>query len=203
MADQLNKDKLQQDFEQIRDERRKSANTAERIGNAFLSLLHFITEVEDRRYLSREHDDTAGGLITFAKGLVSKALAKLSSLFVSGNTQLGENGTQTTFGSYAPDASGASISVSENGTSTAEFDFLNIRRAAYFREITIKELKHVGGEMALPWSAPRSSGSMLVGVSSRQEHRPSTSVISRPQTASDIYIRSSLSETRHDASSSA
>ena len=45
MADQLNKDKLQQDFEQIRDERRKSANTAERIGNAFLSLLHFITEV--------------------------------------------------------------------------------------------------------------------------------------------------------------
>ena len=141
MADQLNKDKLQQDFEQIRDERRKSANTAERIGNAFLSLLHFITEVEDRRYLSREHDDTAGGLITFAKGLVSKALAKLASLFVSGNTQLGENGTQTTFGSYAPDASGASISVSENGTSTAEFDFLNIRRAAYFREITIKELK--------------------------------------------------------------
>lgn len=153
MSDQLNKDKLQQDFEQIRDERRKSANTAERIGNAFLSLLHFITEVEDKRYLSREHDDTAGGLITFAKGLVSKALAKLASLFVSGNTQLGENGTQTTFGSYAPDASGASISVSENGTSTAEFDFLNIRRAAYFREITIKELKHVGGEMALTAAA--------------------------------------------------
>ena len=74
-------------------------------------------------------------------------------LFVSGNTQLGENGTQTTFGSYAPDASGASISVSENGTSTAEFDFLNIRRAAYFREITIKELKHVGGEMALTAAA--------------------------------------------------
>ena len=45
MADQLNKEKLQQEFEQIRDERRKSANTAERIGNAFLSLLHFNTEV--------------------------------------------------------------------------------------------------------------------------------------------------------------
>lgn len=149
----MNKEKLQQEFEQIRDERRKSANTAERIGNAFLSLLHFNTEVEDRRYLSREHDDTAGGLITFAKGLVSKALAKLASLFVSGNTQLGENGTQTTFGSYKTDASGASISVAEDGTSTAEFDFLNIRRAAYFREITIKELKHVGGEMALTAAA--------------------------------------------------
>ena len=67
MADQLNKDKLQQDFEQIRDERRKSANTAERIGNAFLSLLHFITEVEDRRYLSREHDDTAGATASWIK----------------------------------------------------------------------------------------------------------------------------------------
>ncbi len=153
MADQLNKEKLQQEFEQIRDERRKSANSAERIGNAFLSLLHFNTEVEDRRYLSREHDDTAGGLITFAKGLVSKALAKLASLFVSGNTQLGENGTQTTFGNYKTESSGASISVAEDGTSTAEFDFLNIRRAAYFREITIKELRHVGGEMALTAAA--------------------------------------------------
>lgn len=153
MADQLTKQKLEQDFEQIRDERRKAANTAERIGNAFLSLLHFNTEVEDTRYLSREHDDTAHGIITFAKGLVSSALAKLASLFVSGDTQLGENDTKTTFGSYKPEASGAAVSVSEDGTSTAEFDFINIRRAAYFREITIKELRHVGGEMALTAAA--------------------------------------------------
>ena len=96
----MTKQKLEQDFEQIRDERRKAANTAERIGNAFLSLLHFNTEVEDTRYLSREHDDTAHGIITFAKGLVSSALAKLASLFVSGDSQLGENGSKTTFGSY-------------------------------------------------------------------------------------------------------
>ena len=153
MADQLTKQKLEQDFEQIRDERRKAANTAERIGNAFLSLLHFNTEVEDTRYLSREHDDTAHGIITFAKGLVSSALAKLASLFVSGDSQLGENGTKTTFGSYKPEASGAAVSVSDDGTSTAEFDFINIRRAAYFREITIKELQHVGGEMALTAAA--------------------------------------------------
>lgn len=67
MAD-LEKQKIQQDLEQIRDERRKSANTAERIGQALLELLHFI-EVEGKRYLSREHDDTADGLITFNKGL--------------------------------------------------------------------------------------------------------------------------------------
>lgn len=153
MADQLTKQKLEQDFEQIRDERRKAANTAERIGNAFLSLLHFNTEVEDTRYLSREHDDTAHGIITFAKGLVSSALAKLASLFVSGDTQLGENGTKTTFGSYKPEASGAAVSVSSDGTSTAEFDFITIRRAAYFREISVKELRHVGGEMALSAAA--------------------------------------------------
>lgn len=151
MAEKLDKQQIKQSFEEIRDERIPKANTARRIGNAFLSLFEFAAPNDEK--LSSIYDDTAQGLITFAKGLVSKALAKLASLFVSGNTQLGENGTQTTFGSYAPDASGASISVSENGTSTAEFDFLNIRRAAYFREITIKELKHVGGEMALTAAA--------------------------------------------------
>ena len=151
MAEKLDKQQIKQTFEDIRDERIPKANTARRIGNAFLSLFEFAAPNDEK--LSSVDDDTAKGLITFAKGLVSKALAKLASLFVSGNTQLGENGTQTTFGSYAPDASGASISVSENGTSTAEFDFLNIRRAAYFREITIKELKHVGGEMALTAAA--------------------------------------------------
>lgn len=67
MAD-LEKQKIQQDLEQIRDERRKAANTAERIGQALLELLHFIEE-SGKRYLSREHDDTADGLITFNKGL--------------------------------------------------------------------------------------------------------------------------------------
>lgn len=151
MAEKLDKQQIKQTFEDIRDERIPKANTARRIGNAFLSLFEFAAPNDEK--LSSVDDDTAKGLITFAKGLVSKALAKLASLFVSGNTQLGENGTQTTFGSYAPDASGASISVAEDGTSTAEFDFLNIRRAAYFREITIKELKHVGGEMALTAAA--------------------------------------------------
>lgn len=151
MADKLDKQQLQQTFEEIRDERIPKANTARRIGNAFLSLFEFAAPNDEK--LSSIYDDTAQGLITFAKGLVSKALAKLASLFVSGDTQLGENGTKTTFGDYKTDATGASISVSEDGTSTAEFDYLTIRRAAYFREITIKELKHVGGEIALSAAA--------------------------------------------------
>lgn len=151
MAEKLDKQQIKQSFEEIRDERIPKANTARRIGNAFLSLFEFAAPNDEK--LSSIYDDTAQGLITFAKGLVSKALAKLASLFVSGNTQLGENGTKTTFGDYKTDATGASISVSEDGTSTAEFDYLTIRRAAYFREITIKELKHVGGEIALSAAA--------------------------------------------------
>ena len=151
MAEKLDKQQIKQSFEEIRDERIPKANTARRIGNAFLSLFEFAAPNDEK--LSSIYDDTAQGLITFAKGLVSKALAKLASLFVSGDTQLGENGTKTTFGDFKTDATGASISISEDGISTAEFDFLTIRRAAYFREITIKELKHVGGEIALSAAA--------------------------------------------------
>lgn len=151
MAEKLDKQQIKQTFEEIRDERIPKANTARRIGNAFLSLFEFAAPNDEK--LSSVDDDTAKGLITFAKGLVSKALAKLASLFVSGDSQLGENGTKTTFGDFKTDATGASISVDKDGTSTAEFDFLTIRRAAYFREITIKELKHVGGELALSAAA--------------------------------------------------
>ena len=145
------KNKLKDIFEAIRDEKVKHANTAKRIGNAFLSLLNYAAADDEK--LSSVYNDTAHGIITFAKGLVSSALAKLASLFVSGDTQLGENGTKTTFGNFQSEASGASISVSEDGTSTAEFDFLNIRRAAYFREVTVNELKHIGGELALTAAA--------------------------------------------------
>lgn len=80
MAD--NKQVLEQTFEGIRDERRLYANTAYRIGTAFLSLLHFVTEVKDDRYLSRLDDDTAHGLITFLKGI---KISKLFSIDQNGN----------------------------------------------------------------------------------------------------------------------
>lgn len=80
MAD--NKQILEQTFEGIRDERRLYTNTAYRIGTAFLSLLHFVTEVKDDRYLSRLDDDTAQGLITFLKGI---KISKLFSFDQDGN----------------------------------------------------------------------------------------------------------------------
>lgn len=80
MAEKYDKNDLQTQFEGIRDERRLAANTAYRIGNAFLSLLHFASDemkaiIEellkktDGQYLSKVNDDQAKGLITFLKGL--------------------------------------------------------------------------------------------------------------------------------------
>lgn len=62
---------LREFFEGIRDERRTSANTATRIGTAFLELLGML-ETMLGIYLSRVDDDTAEGFITFLKGLKSK-----------------------------------------------------------------------------------------------------------------------------------
>ena len=80
MAVEYDKNDLQTQFEGIRDERRLQANTAYRIGTAFLSLLHFAsdemhTTIEELlkkiegKYLSKVKDDEAAGLITFLRGL--------------------------------------------------------------------------------------------------------------------------------------
>lgn len=44
---------------------------------------------------------------------------------------------------------GGAVQVDENGNSYAEFDYLNIRKKALFTEITVQELKHVGGALIL------------------------------------------------------
>lgn len=116
-------------------------------------------------FLSKLFDDVAKGLITFEQGIklgagtlwkiTSNGAARLKELFidgdvvVNGSTQLGLNGTNTKFGDYHTDSTGAQIQVKEDGTSIAEFDYITIRRAAQFRDITIRELRHIGGELAI------------------------------------------------------
>lgn len=70
MADKNDTDinKIREAFEGIRDERVKHANTAHRIGNAFLSLLDYASSADNDK-LSAINDDTAHGLITFLKGI--------------------------------------------------------------------------------------------------------------------------------------
>lgn len=81
MANNTDKAKLQQDFETIRDERTTHANTARRIGNAFLSLLDY-ADIAANDKLSAVNDDTAHGLITFLKGI---KISKLFSFDADGN----------------------------------------------------------------------------------------------------------------------
>lgn len=119
----------------------------------------------DSQKISKLFDDVAKGLITFEQGikLGAKALWKITldgvaelrkliideDVEVNGSTRLGLNGTNTEFGVYNTDSTGARIQVKEDGTSTAEFDYITIRRAAQFRDITIRELRHIGGELAI------------------------------------------------------
>lgn len=115
------------------------------------------------KILRKDREDVAKKTISFYEGLLvgvlnkwgitKDGLARLSKLSIEGDSQLGGNGTSSSFGSFVPETAGARIQVSENGTSTAEFDYINIRRAAQFREITIKELRHIGGELAITAAA--------------------------------------------------
>ncbi len=92
---------------------------------------------------------TFGSDITASSSLTVSGDTSLQDVEAKGNAKLGENGTQTTFGNYVADSAGASVKVDSNGTSYIEADYLTIRRAADFREITIRELKHIGGELAI------------------------------------------------------
>lgn len=56
-------------FETVRDEKATHANTATRIGEAFLLLLELL-RIEGGQYLSKNGDDTAEGVITFLRGLL-------------------------------------------------------------------------------------------------------------------------------------
>ena len=123
---------LKEQFEAIRDERKTFANTATRIGNAFLSLLGALSNWAGS-FLRKDQDDETNFFITFLKGVF--------------------------FGHYTPGAlgTGGAVTIDEHGNSSAEFDFLTIRKAATFRSITILELKHIGGELGITAGAMKVS----------------------------------------------
>lgn len=127
----------------------------------------FLGEFGVRHFLSKTHDDTANGLITFMNGIrgvqkveealnevwniTKEGIAHLSQLFVKGNVQIGvkDKPVEVNFGEYLAGSTGAQVAVKADGTSLAEFDYITIRRAADFRSITIHELRYIGGELAI------------------------------------------------------
>ena len=140
MAVEYDKNDLQTQFEGIRDERRLQANTAYRIGTAFLSLLHFASDemhttieellkkIEDK-YLSKVKDDEAAGLITFLRGLRVGAGYKFDE-----NGNIIADSIESSSGSSGR---GYAISAKSDGEYKLSIDEL----LAYSRAIIMKQAK--------------------------------------------------------------
>ena len=164
MAVEYDKNDLQTQFEGIRDERRLQANTAYRIGTAFLSLLHFAsdemhTTIEELlkkiegKYLSKVKDDEAAGLITFLRGLRVGAGYKFdesgniiasdinaSNLYVGNGYKFDENGNiiaDSIVSSPGSTGRGYAISAKSDGEYKLSIDEL----LAYSRAIIMKQAK--------------------------------------------------------------
>lgn len=140
MAVEYDKNDLQTQFEGIRDERRLQANTAYRIGSAFLSLLHFAsdemhTTIEELlkkiegKYLSKVKDDEAAGLITFLRGLRVGAGYKFDE-----NGNIIADSIESSSGSSSR---GYAISAKSDGEYKLSIDEL----LAYSRAIIMKQAK--------------------------------------------------------------
>lgn len=131
MAYKLDKSALQTLFEGIRDERRLQANTANRIGNAFLSLLHFCADETSEAFLSRKHDDAAEGMITFLRGLISEQMAQLKA-----GAQFGD------FVSGLYNGKGAQVDARGN----AEVESITVRTYMRVMELIVNRLSAQEGD---------------------------------------------------------
>lgn len=125
------KDYLRQLAIAIRDEYRKGANTAYRVGSLLLSLIDTDANIESlsQYFIRKDKEDVAKEIITFLKGLVS-------------NLVQSEGFSPGEFGS-------GFVLRNDEGGSYLEIDRLLVRRIAYFVELVIKSLKHVGGSLVL------------------------------------------------------
>ena len=96
----------------------------------------------DRLYLSKTDDDTAQGLITFAKGLVSKAVAKMEQGLETGGA------VRSTDYDNASEQ-GFSIEKTAQGKYQAFLTNLTVWGKAVFNELEIRKLSYAGGNVYL------------------------------------------------------
>lgn len=124
----------------IRDEKQTGANTAYRVGSLLLALCQNSNPSIDylnQYFLRKDKEDVAQYIITFLNGLVSN-------LIQSEGFSMGEFGN-------------GFVLKYENGRSYLEVDEMLVRRVAYFIELIIKSLKHVGGTIVLTPASMRCS----------------------------------------------
>ena len=150
-------EQLRQSFELIRDERNLYANTATRIGNAFLSLLELFSNVSGLAdqfkdiFLSSKENDIAEGIITFLNGL---KVGNAGNYGIDGNGDAelrNINGNSVTvveaIVSGLLRATSAVINSLVSGNITTQS--LTVTGAAHFFSLIIDELRSVGGSVIL------------------------------------------------------
>ena len=125
--------KLEKDFAAIRDERGTQANTANRIGSAFLSLLSYIGSAA---FLRKDVPDTAEQVITFLKGIVAKAVSYFQGIVNKGDIKNNGDITNTGNISNAGDITNSGNIMTKNLTVTGK---------ATFFELEIQKAKAAGG----------------------------------------------------------
>ena len=125
--------KLEKDFAAIRDERGTQANTANRIGSAFLSLLSYIGSAA---FLRKDVPDTAEQVITFLKGIVAKAVSYFQGIVNRGDIKNDGDITNTGNISNAGDITNSGNIMTKNLTVTGK---------ATFFELEIQKAKAAGG----------------------------------------------------------
>lgn len=146
----------------------------------------FNASITDKMYLSKLKDDTAKGLITFAKGLIAKGLADLMMGAKFGNnamiTELGD-AVFNTIKSFDYDNAaeqGFSVEKEKNGKYHAFLNNLTIWGKAIFHELDVRKLSYSGGNIYLS-----GAGSKLIKVVPVKESVSADGVISWVETTAD------------------
>lgn len=112
---------LRELFTKIRDERGSHANTANRIGSAFLALLDYVLNAP---FLRKDKEDVAAGEVTFLRGL---KIGDYSSVSLTGGEW----------------------SVDDKEHTYLTTDYLEVRMKAIFEELMIKKTSTIGGNVIL------------------------------------------------------
>lgn len=137
-------------------------------------------------FLSKLHNDTAQGLITFAKGLIAKGLADLMMGAKFGNnamiTELGDAVFKTikSFDYDNAAEQGFSVEKEKNGKYHAFLNNLTIWGKAIFHELDVRKLSYSGGNIYLS-----GAGSKLIKVVPVKESVSADGVISWVETTAD------------------
>ena len=159
---------LKERFEDIRDERGLQRNTATRIGRAFLDLLDYLRSNVDGKFISKISNDTANGVITFAAGLVSNAIAwfkqgiKIGSsadstmgIDANGNATLNNVTAESLVASVLKTpgfaeavglaGKGFGVTAGQDGRATLQTDDLIVLGRMLVNSLNVREVTYIGG----------------------------------------------------------